>query len=69
MLKTDFFNQEKDEEYIKRINPDIPIKDQALNEETLAIIAWLNLEYWCQDENEKKRLREIYERNEQSRND
>lgn len=65
----DFFNQEKDEEYIKRINPDIPIKDQELKEETLAIIAWLNLEYWCQDENEKKRLREIYEKNEERYNE
>lgn len=65
----EFFNKEKDENYIKGINPNIPIKDQALKEETLAIIAWLNLEYWCQDENEKKRLREIYEKNEERYNE
>lgn len=60
-----FFNSEKDENYNKGINPNIPIKEQALKEETLAIIAWLNLEYWCQDENEKKRLREVYDKNEE----
>ena len=27
------------------------------------------MEYWCQDENEKKRLREIYARNEQKYNE
>lgn len=59
----ELFNKEKDENYIKGINPNIPIKDQALKQETLAIIAWLNLEYWCQDENEKERLREIYAKN------
>lgn len=61
----EFFSKEKDENYIKGINPNIPIKNQGLKEETLAIIAWLNLEYWCHDENEKQRLREIYEKNEE----
>ncbi len=65
----ELFNKEKDENYIKGINPNIPIKEQALKEETLAIIAWLNLEYWCQDENEKKRLREIYAKNEERYNE
>lgn len=65
----DLFNKEQDENYIKVISPDIPIKKQELKEETLAIIAWLNLEYWCQDENEKKRLKEIYENNEVKYND
>ena len=60
----ELFKKEKDENYIKGIVPSIPIKEQALKEETLAIIAWLNLEYWCQDENEKKRLIEIYAKNE-----
>ena len=58
----ELFTKEKDTNYIKGINPNIPIKEQGLKEETLAIIAWLNLEYWCQDENEKKRLREVYDK-------
>lgn len=65
----EFFNKEKDANYIKGINPNIPIKEQALKEEALAIIAWLNLEYWCQDEEEKKRLREIYAKNEERYNE
>ena len=60
----DFFREEKDKDYIKGINPDIPIKDQNLKVETLGIIALLNLQYWCEDENEKQRLKEIYAKNE-----
>ena len=33
-------------------------------EETLALIAMLNLQYWCKDENEKERLKSIYAENE-----
>ena len=59
-----FFREEKDTNYIKGINPNIPIKQQELKEETLGIIALLNLKYWCEDENEKRRLKEIYAKNE-----
>lgn len=65
----DFFKEEKDIEYIKNIDKDIPIKDQNLKEETLAIIALLNLQYWCKDEEEKKRLQEIYVQNEKEYQD
>lgn len=60
----DFFKEEKDQEYFKNIDRDIPIKYQNLKEETLAIIALLNLQYWCKDEEEKKRLQAIYAQNE-----
>lgn len=60
----EYFKKEKDREYIKIINPDQPIKEQNLKEETLALIAMLNLQYWCEDENEKKRLKAIYSENE-----
>ena len=59
------FKEEKDINYTKGINPNIPIKDQNLKEETLAIIALLNLQFWCEDENEKARLREVYAKNEE----
>ena len=65
----DFFKEEKDIEYKKNINKDIPIKDQNLKEETLAIIALLNLQYWCKDEEEKKRLQAIYAQNEKEYQD
>ena len=60
----EFFREEKDTNYIKGINPNVPIKNQKLKEETLDIIALLNLQYWCEDENEKKRLKEVYAKNE-----
>lgn len=61
----EFFKEEKDQEYKKGINPNIAIKNQNLKEETLGIIALLNLQYWCEDENEKQRLKEVYAKNEQ----
>lgn len=64
-----FFKEEKDKEYIKSINPNIPIKEQNLKEETLAIIALLNLQYWCKDEEEKNRLKAIYAQNEKKYQD
>lgn len=60
----EFFKEEKDQKYFKNIDKDIPIKDQNLKEETLTIIALLNLQYWCKDEEEKKRLQVIYTQNE-----
>lgn len=65
----EFFKEEKDQEYFKNINKDIPIKNQNLKEETLAIIAFLNLQYWCKDEEEKKRLQAIYAKNEKEYQD
>lgn len=59
------FSEEKDKEYSKKISAYIPIKKQNLMEETLAIIAYLNLEYICENEQEKERLRDIYKRNEE----
>ena len=65
----EFFNKEKDNNYKKIINPNIPIQDQGLKEETLALIAMLNLQYWCEDEEEKKRLKNIYSENERKYQD
>ena len=60
----EFFKREKDNTYTKTIEPNIPIKEQNLKEETLALIAMLNLQYWCEDEEEKRRLKKIYADNE-----
>ena len=60
-----FFKEEKDSDYTKHINPNIPIKSQNLKEETLGLIALLNLKYWCEDEAEKDRLQKAYLQNEE----
>lgn len=59
----EFFENNMDKSYIKEINPDIDIKDQNLMEETLAIIAMLNLKYWCDDEYKKRELITKYKEN------
>ncbi len=60
----EFFKVEKDNNYTKVIDPNVPIKEQNLKKETLALIAMLNLQYWCEDEKEKQRLKKIYANNE-----
>ena len=63
------FKNEKDKNYIKGINPNVSIKEQALKEETLSIIALLNLQYWCDNVAEKERLEKIYSDNEKKYQD
>lgn len=58
------FKKEKDSGYIKRINANVPISKQNLKEETLSLIALLNLHYWCDDESERERLKKVYDKNE-----
>lgn len=60
----EYFKREKSKNYDKMIDVNQPIKNQNLKDETLAIIAMLNLKYWCDDEEEKKRLMTIYSENE-----
>jgi len=58
------FEEKKDHNYIKEIVADKPLEEQNLNKETLSILAVLNYNYWCKDENRKKELLKIYEENE-----
>lgn len=60
----EFFKNEKDINYNKKIDVNISIKEQHLLEETLALIAFLNLKYICDDENEKANLTKLYQENE-----
>ena len=53
-----------DKNYIPTIDTKIPIKEQRLKRKTIAIIAGLNLQYWCKDEERKKELLEVYSNNE-----
>ena len=60
----DFFREERDINYHKKINPNIPIKEQNLKEETLAIIALLMIQYWYKDESKKQKLLKVLDENE-----
>ena len=58
-----YFKREMDQNYIPKIDPKIPIKNQNLKRKTIAIISGLNLQYWCSEEKRRKLL-EIYSNNE-----
>lgn len=57
------FKDERLEDYYPNIKLDVPLDEQNLQRKTFAILAMLNLNYWCEDENEKQKLLEIYSEN------
>ena len=63
----ELFKNEKLQGYEPNINPKIPLDEQNLQRKTYAILALLNLNYWCKDENEKKELIAIYAENDKKR--
>lgn len=58
-----YFKREMDKNYLPKINPNIPIKNQNLKRKTIAIISGLNLQYWCSEEKRQKLLK-MYSDNE-----
>lgn len=60
-----YFEEERDKEYNKSIDLSLPIKNQDLKRETIAIITMLNLKYICSSEGEKAELKKKYNENEQ----
>ena len=59
----ELFNEEKDKNYYPKINPNISLAEQNLQRKTLALLAMLNLNYWCKDENEKQEMLKMYSEN------
>lgn len=59
----ELFNEEKDKNYQPKINPNISLAEQNLQRKTLILLAMLNLNYWCEDENEKKEMLKVYSEN------
>lgn len=60
----ELFSTKKADDYDKKILSDVPLQEQDLQEETLQILAVLNYNYWCKDENRKKELAQMYYDNE-----
>ena len=58
----DVIKSEKDESYKVKIDPDISIESQDFSREAISIILWLNLEFFCNDE-QKDLLEKIYSNN------
>ena len=63
----ELFKNERLQGYEPNINPQIPLDEQNLQRKTYSILAMLNLNYWCKDENEKKELIAIYAENDKKR--
>ena len=61
----DLIKREKNENYVPNIKINLPLDEQGLERKTLAFLAMLNLNYWCEDEKEKQDLLKIYYTNDE----
>ena len=60
----DFLKEKKDVNYVVNINPNLPLEEQQLLSETICILALIKLDYWCENENEKQELLNLFNNNE-----
>lgn len=58
------YKENKDKSYTPVYDASIPIEKQSIRKETIAMIALLHLNYWCDTEDEKKELRNLFLENE-----
>ena len=61
----DFFEEERDKEYNPIIDVNIPLERQNLKRKTLVLLAILNLNYWCDSEEEKQEILDSFAKNEE----
>lgn len=59
-----FFKEERCEEYKPEIKVDVSLTKQNLRRETMVLLAILNLNYWCETEEEKQEFLNELEQNE-----
>lgn len=60
----DFFNKNASKEYEFSLDKTIPFEEQVLKDDTINILAMINYNYWCEDEEHKKYLLNKYNENE-----
>ena len=63
----DFFENNKNEEYLPDLKKDVPITEQDLSKEAVIIISKLNLQYWVKDDAEKQELIKLYTKNDSNK--
>ena len=56
--------EKRETNYNPVYNDDAPLNEQNIKKETMAIIALLYLNYWCEDDNEKLEVKSILKENE-----
>lgn len=59
-----FFRENASKEYEFKLDKTIPFEEQELSESAINILAMLNYNYWCEDEEHKKYLLNRYNENE-----
>lgn len=64
----EMFKNEKLQGFEPNIDKNVPLEEQKLERKTLAILAMLNLNYWCENEEEKQELIMAYSHNDKKRN-
>ena len=62
----EMFEKEKAKEYKPKFKATIPIKEQAIQKGTIALIGLIYLNYWCKTEIEREELVSIFKKNEES---
>ena len=60
----EFFKRNASKDYKFKLNNNIPFEEQNLKKSTISILAMLNYNYWCEDEEHKKNLLNKYNENE-----
>ena len=55
----------RDENCEFKVNPDVSLNEQDLFDESIALLAYLKLEYWCQTDDEKHELLQLLKLNEE----
>ena len=61
----DFFEEEREKEYNPIIDVNIPLEKQNLKRKTIVLLAILNLNYWCDSEEEKQEILDSFAKNEE----
>lgn len=59
--------ENREENYNPKYNIAISLKEQDVNRKTLAMIALLHYNYWCDTEEDRQKLKTILENNEEKR--
>ena len=65
----DFFKEEKMKDYHPEIDIEKPLIEQNLKRETMVLLAILNLNYWCENEEEKQSFFDELDKNEKEKNE
>lgn len=63
----DFFKEEKNQEYKPIIDIDKPLQEQNISRDTIVLLAILNVNYWCESEEEKQEWLNELDKNEEEK--